>query len=116
MAFLFGSPEDTAQMYIDSVAGMQGPPLPEGHYQELSEPEVRTIMVHLWRALRGAIQDGAHEDVIAIIGEDYSEIVLYLADISPRFKNKVLEDEIVFPGGPEMNERFKELLAEDLED
>lgn len=112
MSFNFGLPEDVAQLYIESVKDLEGPPQPEVHYEELPEPQVRDAMTHLWVALSRALDDGAGDEVIEVLQSQYEEIVLYLAEISEDFAQKVISYKIVFPGGAPNNRYYRDLVLD----
>jgi hypothetical protein len=112
MAFLFGSPEDVAQTYVDNALTIKGPKISENHYDEMTVEELYTAMTYLYIAFNNARHDAANKEVLAILEKQYTEIVLHTADVSDRFKGKILNREIQFPGGPEERNRYKRLVLE----
>jgi hypothetical protein len=110
MSFLFGSAEQMAQLYLDATRNIVGPPLPTVHYEELSEHELRNLMTYLYIALSRALQEEVDAEVAQIIGGWYLEVVLHLADACERFRDHLLNDRIVLPGGVDAHEQVKDLL------
>lgn len=87
--FFFGNAEATAQMYIDNKLAQTGPMLPEVHYDEMEEQELRYAFAYLYGAVRAAHKDGADPDVIAILTRDYDAVFQQLAEVSEAFRDVV---------------------------
>ena len=105
--FNFGSTEQTVALYYGSLSSIKGPAIPEGHYSEMSEEEMKTLFVYLHIALSNAIRDGAEESVVESITEEYDELFLALLEASDGFREVVKADRHVSPWGYNAKARNK---------
>ena len=112
MSFSFGGPEQMAQLYLDSIRLAGGPACPQEHFEELTEAQLRIQMTYLYTALASAYRNSAEQDVIDLLDGWYTEVVLHLAGASESFREKILKNRIVFPGGVKDYKRFRQLVKE----
>ena len=87
--FFYGDPQSTAQLYIENKLAQTGPKLPDVHYDEMDEQDLRYAFAYLYGALKNAYKDGADQKVIAILTEDYDAVFQRLAEVSEGFREVV---------------------------
>ena len=87
--FQFGSPEDTADLLIKEALNGNGPNLPDCHWEEMEEQDLRNAFTYLYRCVRTAIEDDAADEVIDILLAQYDEVFAALAAGSDKFKESV---------------------------
>ena len=110
MSFNFGSPAEIASLYIDSTVDVGGPGHPSVHYHELPLPQIKNALTYLGVALARAMKDEAEEEVVEIIRKEFEEIVLYLADMSEEYSQRIVDYKIEFPGGPKAKTHYRDLI------
>jgi len=87
--FFFGDAQSTAKLYIENKLAQTGPTLPDVHYDEMDEQDLRYAFAYLYGALKKAYKDGAEPEVIAILTEDYDAVFQRLAEVSEGFREVV---------------------------
>jgi len=97
-------------MHLDLSLNAGGPEVPDVHFDEMSEQDLRNIMAYLHSGLNHAIQQGLDEAVIDILREWYDESFVALAEVSEGFREKVLGGFVFPPGGPPVRARYVELV------
>lgn len=87
--FDFGAPEDSADLFRKKALGAKGPRLPDCHWDEMEEKDLRNAFAYLYMAVRDALQEGASDEVVEILLKDYDEVFKALAEASERFREAV---------------------------
>lgn len=87
--FFFGDSEATARLYIDNALAVTGPKVPDIHYDEMTEQELKNTFAYLYGALRTAYLDNAYPEVIAVITKDYDAVFQRVAEVSEDFRDVV---------------------------
>ena len=95
--FYFGTPEDNARLAWENATSTTGPVLPDCHYDEMSEQELRNALTYCFMAVRDSLQAGVPEDAIAILLDQYDEVFQALAGVSQSFREAVEGNRIQFP-------------------
>jgi len=107
--FHFGDPEDAARLQlIESLSG-QGPAIPDVHFEELGEQDLRNVMAYIYGALRTGMKNGLDEAAINILRDWYDEVFVALAASSDRFRENVLKGFVLPPGGQPERAKYREL-------
>ena len=88
--FDFGNPEDTAELFQKAAFLGGGPVLPDCHWEEMQEQDLRNAFTYLYRSVRQAHEEGASDEVMEILTNEYDKVFTALAEASDRFKAKVL--------------------------
>jgi len=107
--FHFGDPEDAARLQVNEYLNKVGPAVPDVHFEEMEEQDLRNAMAYIYGALRGAIRDGLDEAAIDVIREWYDEVFVALAESSERFRSNVLNGFVLPPGGQPERKKYREL-------
>ena len=115
--FYFGEPEGIAQTYIESTLGITGPKLPDLHYEEMEEQQLRNCFAYLYIATQRAIQEGAEQAVVDILLEQYDAVFQFLAEVSDEFREAVRSrrHRLVVPYTPENVRKYNRLAGIDSE-
>ena len=87
--FLFGTPEDTARLYLEQASASGGVGLKDLHYEEMELEELRDLLVYLRIAYHRAARDTEDEEVVSIITEWHDELFLYLLDATDDLRELV---------------------------
>ena len=88
--FDFGNPKDTAELFQKAAFLGGGPVLPDCHWEEMQEQDLRNAFTYLYRSVRQAHEEGASDEVMEILTNEYDKVFTALAEASDRFKAKVL--------------------------
>ena len=95
--FYFGTPEDNARLAWENATSITGPVLPECHYDEMSEQELRNALTYCFIAVKDSLREELPEEAIAILIEQYDEVFQALAGVSQRFREAVEQGKVQFP-------------------
>ncbi|ADF42378.1 hypothetical protein S-CBS2_gp022 [Synechococcus phage S-CBS2] len=87
--FFFGNPEDSARMYWNEVKGVTGPALPEIPLDEQTEQELRVSITYQRMAIKKAWHDGASDEILGVLLEEYDNTFAHLAAVSESFRDDV---------------------------
>ena len=107
--FHFGDPEDAARLQLNEYLNRMGPAVPDVHFEDMEEQDLRNVMAYIYGALRGAIRDGLDEAVIDVLREWYDEVFVALAGSSDSFRENVLKGFVQPPGGRPERKKYREL-------
>ena len=115
--FYFGEPEEVAQTYIDSILGITGPKLPDLHYEEMDEQQLRNCFAYLYIATQRAIQEDAEQAVVDVLLEQYDAVFQLLAEASDEFREAVRgrRHRLVVAYTPENVRKYNKLAGIDSE-
>ena len=94
--FHFGDSGQNAQLYREYTKTLKGPILPDVHWEEMSEKDLRIAFAYQYAALKKALEDQSDEEVIAELTEEYDELFQGLAQASERFCEAVLSNRHMF--------------------
>jgi hypothetical protein len=84
--FLFGTPEDTAKLYVEEAAASGGGGLKDVHYQELELRELQDLLIYLRIAYYRAARDTEDEELVSAIVGWHDEVFLYLLEVMDDFR------------------------------
>jgi len=87
--FFVGDPEQTAQLYRDQAFKANGPSVPELHYEEMEEEDLRNLFAYLYLSLQKALTDAADDGTIGVLMKDYDAVFQALAEVSEDFREVV---------------------------
>jgi len=86
-----------------------GPTVPDAHYDEMSEQDLRNLNAYLHAALTHALRHALGDDIVEVLTEWYDEVFIALAGSSDRFRERVLEGDVFPPGGQSVRKKYREL-------
>ena len=92
-----------------------GPTVPDTHYDEMSEQELRNLNAYLHASLMHAFRHDLGDDVVAVLTEWYDDVFKALAAASGRFRERVRDGSVFFPGGPSTRAKYLALVEESSE-
>ena len=104
--FIFGDPVDNAKVLLEAIMNEPGPTVPDIHYDEMSEQDLRNLNAYLHATLTHALRHDLGDDVVAIITEWYDDIFKALAAVSERFRERVFDGSVFPPGGPSVRPKY----------
>lgn len=109
--FDFGDPLDTAKLAWDLAFKVTGPAIPPGPYEELEEKDLRNLLAYLYIAVVDTDRDGASEEVMKILVEEYDRVFRLVSEVSKDFREGVRAGSHFPPTGssPENIEKYKKL-------
>lgn len=99
-------------MHLDLSLNIGGPEIPDVHFEDLEEQDLRNLMAYLHGALSRAIQEGLDEAVIEVLTEWYDKVFIALAEASETFRERVLGGFVFPPGGPSVRQKYVALARE----
>ena len=99
-------------MHLDLYLSSGGPRVPDIHYEEMEEQDLRNAMAYLYAALQGGLQQGLDEAVVDVLREWYDEAFVALAGCSESFRKRVLGGDVFPPGGPAVRPKYIALVKE----
>ena len=99
-------------MHLDLYLNAGGPRVPDIHYEEMEEQDLRNAMAYLYAALQSGLQEGLDEAMLDILREWYDETFVALAGCSERFRERVLGGDVFPPGGPKVRQKYITLVKE----
>ena len=105
--FDFGKPEDTAELLWKSAVTLAGPGLPDCHWDEMEEQELKNAFAYLYLAVTEAILDGLSQDVLDVLLSQYDEVFEAIALNSEEFRDAVKTGKHVIVLGPQQERREK---------
>ena len=88
--FYFGDPEQSAMLYLDSVALDDGPGMPDKHPDEMSLEELGWANTYLTVAWRRGMAEGLSQDVLDALEAAHEPIFITLLEQSREFRKFVL--------------------------
>jgi hypothetical protein len=90
--FDFGKPEDTASLFTEEAFRSKGPSLPDCHWREMEEKDLRNLFTYLYRAVRTAHKEGASDEVVKVLLLEYDDVFQALAEASNSFRQAVKDN------------------------
>ena len=111
--FHFGDPQETAKIFWENALRVQGPKVPDLPYDEMEEQDLRNVFTYLYMSAQEALNQGASEEVMAILIDQYDEVFQALAEASESFRNVVRYNQHVYVGGysKENIKKYKQLAG-----
>lgn len=108
--FTFGDPVDSAKLYLDDVVENRfGPPMVEGHYEELELEDLRTNYTWLVVAFKRALYEDLDESVLEVFKKWYDELFAHVVEVDEKFRQKVLTSAWQPPHGLQFSEEYTEI-------
>lgn len=83
--FQFGSVEDVASLYFTRAASMKGPVVSSRALCDMSEAELKTLLVYRRMAYNIALQEGASQEVLDMLLQAHDEVFQRLTEVSEKF-------------------------------
>ena len=114
--FNFGSPEDAAELFLQSRLAMTGPAVADCYLDEMTEEEIRIAMAYLYGAIAEGLRQGLEPEAIEVLVGWYDQAFLALVDISDSFVDRFAAGAIIPPQGIGHRARYAAmagLLSED---
>ncbi len=111
--FNFGDPLDTAKVAWNYALNVKGPAVPSVPYDELEEQDLRNVLTYLHIAVGNALQEGASEEVMKILVDEYDTVFQLLAEGCDSFREMVRANRH-FPAtgtSTESVQKYKELAG-----
>ena len=99
-------------MHLDLYLNAGGPRVPDTHYEEMGEQDLRNAMTYLYAALQGGLQEGLDEAVLDTLREWYDEVFTVLTECSESFRDRVLGGDVFPPGGPSVRPKYVAIAKE----
>ena len=90
--FNFGKPEDTVALFVEESFRGKGPSLPDCHWREMEEKDLRNLFTYLYRAVRNAHTAGASDEVVELLLSEYDALFQALAETSDSFRQAVKDN------------------------
>lgn len=87
--FNFGDPLDTAKVAWNYALSVKGPLLPSVPYDEMGEQDLRNALAYLHMAVGNGVEEGASEEVMEILVEEYDTVFQLLAEGCDKFREMV---------------------------
>ena len=84
--------------------------MPDAHYDEMSEQDLRNVMAYVFATLSSALREGEEEALVEVLQEWYDEVFEALAEVSERFRENVRNGSVFPPGGPRVREKYLEII------
>lgn len=111
--FHFGDPLEVAKIFWENAVRVQGPKVPDLPYDEMEEQDLRNIFTYLYMSVQAAFDQGASDEVMAILVAQYDEVFQALAEASEGFRNVVRYNQHVYVGGysKENIKKYKQLAG-----
>ena len=97
-------------MHLDLYLNAGGPEVPDIHFDEMEEQDLRNVMAYLHAALTKALIYGLDEAMTEVLTEWYDEVFCALAEVSERFRENVLGGFVFPPGGTKARRKYVELV------
>ena len=107
--FVFGDPVETAKMHLGLYLNEEGPKVPDAHYDELEEQDLRNLLTYLYIALHRAHSEGLGEAVVEVLTEWYDEAFTALVEASEEFREATIQGATFPPGGAKFRPKYLEI-------
>ncbi len=107
--FVFGDPAEAAKMHLDLYLNAGGPEVPDVHFDEMGEQDLRNVMAYLHAALTKGLVYGLDEAMLGVLTEWYDEVFYALAEVSEHFRENMLGGFVFPPGGTKVRRKYVEL-------
>ena len=89
--FFFGDNSVAVDYYYQQGIDASEGRLEEGHFEEMTEEQLRIALTCLRIAILKADEDGASEDVLEALGDTYTEVFTLLCETSQQFREHSLK-------------------------
>jgi len=99
-------------MHLDMYLNAGGPQVPDVHYEDMEEQDLRNVMAYIYGACASAFRDGLDDDMVEILIEWYDEVFRALVGSSDRFRERVLEGFVVPPTGLPNRPKYMKIARE----
>ena len=96
-------------MHLGLYLNVEGPEVPDVHYDELEEPDLRYLLTYMYISLHRAHSEGQDEAVIEVLTEWFDEAFTALAEASEEFREGMLTGATFVPGGPKARPKYFEI-------
>jgi len=88
--YFFGSIEDTVGLYWGDALNVQGPVLPDCHYDEMSVQDLRNALAYARIAYERALNDDAPEEALEVLMASHDAVFEALAAVDEGFRERAL--------------------------
>lgn len=89
-----------------------GPKVPDIPVDEMEEQDLRNLIAYLYQALVHGLENNLDEAMLNVVREWYDEVFVALAEASERFRERVFDGSVRFPGGPTDRPKYLALAKE----
>jgi len=94
--FSFGSPDQTAQLYVDFASASHGPGLPDLHPDEMSHEDLVNQLVYIGIAITNARED-LQREVVNTLYEYFDRVFVQLAEVDNEYRDRLKTGVINLP-------------------
>lgn len=94
--FIFGSSENTRDLYLSNALTNIGPNLPSTSFDELDESQQKALFAYVYMAYSDALKDRLSEEDISSILELYDDVFSKMAKAHSSFREAVIQGRHVF--------------------
>jgi TRAP-type mannitol/chloroaromatic compound transport system substrate-binding protein len=111
--FEFGSVDQLKDLYSENALAVTGPLLPDVPLDEMNVEDLMNALAYARIAHTRAEQEGASEQVLQALLEQYDEVFATLASVSEKFKDVVRNNQHIYVGGYREDniKKYKELAG-----
>lgn len=99
-------------MHVDMYLNSPGPEVPDIHFSEMEEQDLRNVMAYLYVSLENGIQMGLDEAMLEVVRNWYDEVFAAVAEVSEDFRKRFKQGLIVPPGGAPVRARYMAIIKE----
>ena len=99
-------------MHVDMYLNSPGPEVPDIHFSEMEEQDLRNVMAYLYVALDNGIHMGLDEAMLEVVRNWYDEAFTAVAEASDDFRQRFREGLIMPPGGAPVRARYMAIVQE----
>lgn len=110
--FVFGDPADAAKLHVDMYIDSPGPDVPDIHFEDMEEQDLRNVMAYLYVALDNGTHQGLDEAMLDVVREWFDEVFTALAEASEAFREKFMEGVITPPGGIQYRPKYLAIIKQ----
>ncbi len=89
-----------------------GPQVPDVHYEDMEEQDMRNAMTYIYGACAAAFRDGLDEEMLAVLLDWYDEVFTALVTSSDLFRERVLDGSVIPPTGLPNRPKYMQIARE----
>lgn len=109
--FVFGDAADATKMFLDEImSSTKGPELPDVHFEDMSEEDLRVAMAWLHLVLTKGYRYGVDDSIIEVLTEWYDEVFTALAEASESFRERFMAGFVNPPGKRSLRRKYRAII------